>query len=786
MVDQKDQVKTAYGGGEGEHDSHHAQNSHGDKHQAKHQPQQNPYKAAGPGDKRKDGFKTPSYGPDKKGPVLDGPALKSPEHKPKPPSEYKPKPRHNGPYKQNGPNLDGPAFKSPKTSKDQDYWYGDDDSDHEHNSGRGREDEYHRQDDDDHMDDVPMRKEPRKYKSLDDSAEAETPSFSKSPESSPAPASKETKDASSTDSTDSSSTEGNKEGCIKMEDVPANKGGYKFVPPSQRKNLCKTPAPAPIPEDKESKEFKPISEDEEDTPDRKDHDSDRKRADDTPDREADSDDDKREKRSFKRDKVDDDTRHREKREKERQEATERAAEEREKQEEEAYDRWYPWPIVRDEDIDFIVPNKVKDDFWNKANKQGFMYMPKWDPVLAKYYHPKIDRAGNNPVDTSDIEPNKGQWKSVGGKAVEKTTDSRPAPEPKEPFGDRDEERHSRGSRDSRPESVKPKQKPVPMAAPVTRQPSSSKSSSSSSDGAAPQRGSSPSASTPHKSEPVAKGKATMPHTQSRANPGQNLPGHMVPSVRSDAPQIPKYDFYGNIIPTSGSINSGSSASYSYGGGSSFYDPHAGPQWHYSFGKVYPKADQQAGMASLVTQHLSTHKPADSKAQPAVAADAQTNKQQQGQGQPVYWAYDQAGKLVPVYAGLDSADASIAAANEALRNIADSYTAVDDSTAMTEAEAAALYNAGSYELADEYEQVPVAIAAAADGTIADAADAAVVDFDTADADNADAEPAGATVSVASVDQPATTSSSTAAVAAAATPAAEDVVVISAIEVGHRQE
>jgi hypothetical protein len=496
--------------------------------------------------------------------------------------------------------------------------------------------------------------------------------------------------------------------------------------------------------------------------------------------------------------------------------------------------------VRDEDIDFIVPNKVKDDFWNKANKQGFMYMPKWDPVLAKYYHPKTDRAGNNPVDTSDIEPNKGEWKRVGGNAVEKKADSRPAPKAQK---DQDEERHS-SSRDSRPESVKPKQKPLPMAAPVTKQPSSKSSSSGGSGGSGsssgsgsspvPQRGSSPSASAPRKSESVTKGKATMPRTQSRANPGQTLPGHMVPSVRSDAPQMPEYDFYGNIIPTSGSISSGNgnsgSASYSNGGGSSYYDAHSGPQWHYSFGKVYPKADQKAGMTSIVMQRLSTQKPANSKAQPtnAVVADTQADEQQQGQGQPVYWAYDQAGKLVPVYAGLNSAEASIAASGTALQNIADSYTAVDDSTAMTEAEAAALYNNESYELADDYEQVPVAIAAA-DGTAAAAADGAVADADAADADadyadagadtadadagtadadaesasadaitadagadyadadSADAEPAAATVSVASVDaKPAATSSSTAATAADAAPAAEDVVVISAIEVGYRQE
>jgi hypothetical protein len=377
------------------------------------------------GSQSKEGFKTPAYSRDPylKGPLLDGPALIAPVNKP----------------------------KSKKDSRDDDpqgdYWYGKDDAE----EGDGDRDRDHEGADDE--DDKP-RKSPRKYKSLD--SPDEKPSFRRDePEDEPAP-SKESKD--SKDTKKEVKDKEPSEPCINIEDVPAAKGGYKFVPPAQRKNLCKKPAPAIKPDtkdkeyesmsDADGKEDKAADEREGDGKDDSKRKSEVDEADDSPaaEKPAERDDKPSKKQDSNKNKKS--KRSEQPREEEREQEGDKPAKKRnsrskdksssedeyrpERREEEEYNKspkkhdssrrkdeqreeypkkdkheeekeeeiwiYHPWPIVRDRSIDFKhIPEDVQENFWLKANRDGFMYMPKWDPQLAQDgYHPHYDRAGNNP------------------------------------------------------------------------------------------------------------------------------------------------------------------------------------------------------------------------------------------------------------------------------------------------------------------------------------------------------------------------------------------------------
>jgi hypothetical protein len=366
------------------------------------------------------------------GSSYDGPAFRGPAHKGTQGKEGFKTPAHEDPY-HNGPLLDGPALIAPKPkpkhhSRDKDpqdeYWYGKDDDEADEPHG---DREYAGDKDDE---DEQPRKSPRKYKSLD--SPDDKPSFKKDePEDDSSP----TKDSNDTDKENKQQEAKDKEPsepCINIDDIPAAKGGYKFVPPGQRKNLCKKPAPATKPDGKDKK-YKSLSDADADGKEDKHDDSPAAEkpaeTDDKPSNKQDSSKSKNSKKSEKPQNEEeqegdkrsrqrdsrredksgdaDDRPHMHQEEEEqdgkrsKKHGSSRHEEEEEheeypKQEEEIW-IYHPWPIVRDRSINFKVPEEVQENFWLKANRDGFMYMPKWDPQLAQDgYHPHFDRAGNNP------------------------------------------------------------------------------------------------------------------------------------------------------------------------------------------------------------------------------------------------------------------------------------------------------------------------------------------------------------------------------------------------------
>jgi hypothetical protein len=526
MNTQTPEVKTSYGGDKWEDDDDdkprefellpEQKEKYTKKQEELPKKSKNPY--AEKEDKRKPGFKTPAHNDEeepRKGPILDGPGFKSPQ-KPKP----KPKPKHE-------------EEDSDHKKKNEEFWYGKDDSEH-NRSGEHEDNEEHRyhsrrddsgddeerrrsddsgsehrhgddSGDDSGDDDKPKEKpkSPRKYKSLDENTEDNRPEFSRD---TPSPKSKsdkdskdpadDSKDSKKDSSSDNSSTDGgskeqddgsntSKEPCINIEDIPAAKGGYRFVPPSMRSKLCKKQA-APTKPGKDSKKYQSLEDNGSSSTDSKDENN-SSNPDSMGDGSSSTDSDegqkpKKEGKKYQRldegdsaekqyerpskedrdsgdkdsgsdkgpssdsdshygkddsgstdngeyeykkygERKDDDSTTKKGASKKKSPSNKKGA-----VDEDLWEYPYPWPIVRDDDFGFDLPDgKIEDNFWIKANKDGFIYMPKWDPELAPDYHPRTDRSGNNAVDTDRYlhgkRGEKLQWKRVGGNAREVSSEA---------------------------------------------------------------------------------------------------------------------------------------------------------------------------------------------------------------------------------------------------------------------------------------------------------------------------------------------------------------------------
>lgn len=331
------------------------------------------------------------------------------DHKDDPDSPYYEKP---APSKR---KLDGPAVKSP-----------------EHEAPKGEDKD--KEKDEEHKKPKRKTKKRKHYKSLDDKTSDHTVA---------APPSKQ-------GNSPSSDTNTKEQPCISLDEFKTPSGTYKFIPPAKRKNLCKTPDAAalipdvqkndtstanpPAPKDanaggKDSKtkeaekpywarkafDGKELEQQDKEEPVRehKGKDDDREQhkraADEEEDEEEEEEGDEEDEQHAQEEEEDDDDHkpHRPSAEEEHDEGKGHgggsSAEDKHKAEQEEEEARYPLPIVR-EDFGFKIPGNVEDNFWLKANKEGLLYMPKWDPVIARDYHPKTDRAGNKGLDVEVYMP----------------------------------------------------------------------------------------------------------------------------------------------------------------------------------------------------------------------------------------------------------------------------------------------------------------------------------------------------------------------------------------------